>query len=219
MTLCHTVQLLAVIPYESGAILIFGSEYPKTIPSINIHLPIYKKEKGDLIIGIPRTNGFIRLSFKAMNPMLSGSSYKTGSRSEGWIKKMWHTYTMEYYSVITISRPRRAREGSAPPSRGKQAGTRREPGLGPSPGAALRRPKRPTGRIPRPAYQAGLMSGAGNSEKSAWRPVPWWVQPWWPGRVCAQLTAACRPGRARTTHPHRRLTRSVHFWCWGGFGK
>ena len=100
MTLCHTVQLLAVIPYESGAILIFGSEYPKTIPSINIHLPIYKKEKGDLIIGIPRTNGFIRLSFKAMNPMLSGSSYKTGSRSEGWIKKMWHTYTMEYFSTI-----------------------------------------------------------------------------------------------------------------------
>lgn len=92
--------MLAVIPYGSGAIPIFGSEHPKTIPSINIHLPIYKKEKGDLIIGIPRTNGFIRLSFKAMNPMLSGSSYKTGSRSEGWIKKMCHTYTMEYYSVI-----------------------------------------------------------------------------------------------------------------------
>ena len=96
MTLCHTVQLLAVIPYGSGASPIFGNEYPKAIPS----LPIYKKEKGDLITGIPRTNGFIRLSFKVMNPVLPGSSYKTGPRSEGWIKKMWHTYTMEYYSVI-----------------------------------------------------------------------------------------------------------------------
>ena len=91
-----TKRAVAVIPYGSGAIPIFGSEYPKTIPS----LPIYKKEKGDLIIGIPRTNGFIRLFFKAMNPMLSGSSYKTGSRSEGWIKQMWHTYAMEYCSVI-----------------------------------------------------------------------------------------------------------------------
>lgn len=118
-----------------------------------------------------------------------------------------------------ISRPRRAREGSALPSRGKQAGTRRGPGLALSPGAALRRPKRPTGRIPRPAYQAGLMSGAGKSENSVWRPVPWCVQPWWLGWVCARLTAARRPGRAGTTRPHRRAAWSAHFWCWNGFAK
>ena len=53
----------------------FWGEYSKGIP----FLPIYKKEKEDLIIGIPRADGFIRLSFMAMKAMLSGSSYKIGS--------------------------------------------------------------------------------------------------------------------------------------------
>lgn len=48
-----------------------------------------------------------------------------------------------------------------PPGTQRQGSRHRGPGLGPSRSSAPLRPKRPTGRMPRPAYQAGLMSGAG----------------------------------------------------------
>lgn len=57
-------------------------------------------------------------------------------------------------------------EGSAPPSRGKQASRCQRLGFRTFCRAALLRPKRPTGLIPRPAYQAGSMSGAG--KERAW---------------------------------------------------
>lgn len=39
-------------------------------------LLILKKEKGNLITGMPRASGFIRFFFKALKTILSGSSHK-----------------------------------------------------------------------------------------------------------------------------------------------
>ena len=50
----------------------FLGEYPKGIT----FLFIYKNGKGNLIVGCPRVCGFIKLSFKALKAILSGSSHK-----------------------------------------------------------------------------------------------------------------------------------------------
>lgn len=65
---------------------------------------------------------------------------------------------------------------SGPPSTLRQVSGHCGLDLGPSGRAAPLRPKRPTGRMPRPAYQAGLMSGAGKKEPVAGgspSPSPW----------------------------------------------
>lgn len=59
------------------------------------------------------------------------------------------------------------RENLALPSSGRQLSRHRRPGPVTSLRAALLLPKRPTGLIPRPVYQAGLMSGAGKERVRA----------------------------------------------------
>lgn len=54
----------------------FGGEYPKGIP----FLFICRWKGGNLSLGCSRTHRFIKLSFKALKSMLSGSSHKTGLR-------------------------------------------------------------------------------------------------------------------------------------------
>lgn len=82
-------------------------------------------------------------------------------------------------------------EGSAPPSRGKPAGRCLWTFLR----ATLRRPKRPTGLILRPEYQAGSMSGAGGKECQHHRCASLGVCAVWPrlagGR--AQSTSSALP--------------------------
>lgn len=97
-----------------------------------------------------------------------------------------------------VSRPRRAREWLSAASRGMVSAAP-GPGLGPSPGgSALRRPV-PTGRIPRPAYQAGLMSGAGK-RRARGGLCPGERGPGGRAGVCS-ATAACPPGHAGASHP------------------
>ena len=54
----------------------FLGEYPKRI----IFLFIYKTGRENLIIGCPRVCGCIKLSFKALKTILSGSSHNIGLR-------------------------------------------------------------------------------------------------------------------------------------------
>ena len=52
--------------YGSMVVPMFLGEYPKGIPFLFIH----KKEKGDLIIGMSTAGGFIKLSTRALKPVI-----------------------------------------------------------------------------------------------------------------------------------------------------
>lgn len=91
----------------------------------------------------------------------------------------------------------RLREGHQPswgylalPCRGRRVSQPRGLGLGVSRRAALLRPKRPTGLIPRPLYQAGSMSGAAEG-----RAVPS------PGRVLGPGRQVSAQGLSSPTGP------------------
>lgn len=108
-----------------------------------------------------------------------------------------------------------SRAGSAPPCRGKQVGCRQRLGFATSLRAALLRPKRPTGLILRPVYQAGSMSGAGKERVRAAHGC---------GCCVHGMRTPCTPvgGRAQCTHavlPQGRQLTAVHLPgpCWGSY--